>query len=266
MDTPRDDEVRIIYIGGPTVLLTIGSLHLLTDPTFDPAGYRYLSGETEVVKTISPAVTSAALPRVDAILLSHDQHSDNLDPAGREYLVSAGRVLTTPESAQRLAGNAEGVATWQTSMLTAADGLTIRVTATPARHGSAAVAPAVTGSVTGWMLEWQGQQKGALYISGDTVVYEGVEEVARRYSISAALLHFGAAHVPRLGPDSLTLTAAEGARLALLMPHAAIFPIHYEGWTHLSEGRNAIEQAFAAAGIAERLRFLPPGLPTTLAI
>ena len=266
MDTPRDDEVRIIYIGGPTVLLTIGSLHLLSDPTFEPTGYRYPSGETEVVKTTTPALALATLPAIDAVLLRHDQHKDNLDPAGREYLASAGRVLTTPESAQRLGANAEGMAPWQTVTLTAVDGLTVRVTATPARHGSAAVAPAATGSVTGWMLEWQGQRKGALYISGDTVLYEGVEEVARRYTVSAALLHFGAAHVPRLGPDNLTLTATEGARLALLMPHAAIFPIHYEGWTHLSEGRNAIEQAFANVGIAERLRFLLPGRLTTVAI
>ena len=84
MDTPRDDEVRIIYIGGPTVLLTIGSLHLLSDPTFEPTGYRYPSGETEVVKTTTPALALATLPAIDAVLLSHDQHKDNLDPAGRE--------------------------------------------------------------------------------------------------------------------------------------------------------------------------------------
>lgn len=264
MDTPRGHQARITYIGGPTVLLTIGSLHLLTDPTFEPAGYRYPSGDVEVVKTTSPAVTLAALPAIDAVLLSHEQHKDNLDPAGRAYLAHAGRVLTTPESAARLGGNAEGVATWGTATLTGADGQSVRVTATPARHGSADIAPAVTGAVTGWILEWDGQERGTLYISGDTVLYEGVEEVTRRYTIGVALLHFGAARVQRFGAANLTLTGAEGARLALLMPQATIIPVHYEGWTHLSEGRTEIEQAFADAGSAERLRFLEPGQPTML--
>ena len=33
--------------------------------------------------------------------------------------------------------------------------------------------------------------------------------------------------------------------------------IVYEGWTHLTEGRDEIEQAFLAAGRENQLRFLP---------
>lgn len=269
MNTPPSapaNPVEITYIGGPTVLLTIGSLYLLTDPTFEPAGYRYPSGTTEVAKTIPPAVSSSALPPVDAVLLSHDQHNDNLDPAGRAYLPRVGRVLTTPEGAQRLGGNARGMAPWETVTLAGADGAGVRVTATPARHGPAEMAPTVTGSVNGWVLEWDGQRRGALYISGDTVLYDGLEEITRRYNIGTALLHFGAARVQRIGPANLTLTANEGARLAALMPQATIIPIHCEGWTHLSEGRAEIEQAFASAGIAGRLLFLPPGQPQAVEV
>jgi len=32
--------------------------------------------------------------------------------------------------------------------------------------------------------------------------------------------------------------------------------IVYEGWTHLTEGRDEIEQAFLAAGREQKLRFL----------
>ncbi|HEX6541112.1 MAG TPA: MBL fold metallo-hydrolase [Ktedonobacterales bacterium] len=252
-------SVQVTALGGPTALLAIGSLRLLTDPTFEPDGYRYLSGATEVVKTASPAVALSALPAVDAVLLSHDQHNDNLDPAGRAYLTRAGCVLTTPEGAQRLGGNALGVATWETITLEGAGGASMRVTAMPARHGPPEVAPAATGSVNGWVLEWEGQHRGVLYISGDTVLYEGLEDIARRYTVSVALLHFGAARVQRLGPAHLTLTGAEGAELAKMLGQATVIPIHYEGWTHLSEGRDEIERAFAAAGIADRLRVVSPG-------
>ena len=53
-----------------------------------------------------------AIGDVDAVLLSHDQHADNLDHAGRDFLNSAGRVLTTVAGAKRLDGHAEGLAPW----------------------------------------------------------------------------------------------------------------------------------------------------------
>ena len=43
-----------------------------------------------------------------------------------------------------------------------------------------------------------------------------------------------------------------------------IFARKYEGWAHLTEGRAQIEQAFAAAGLEQRLRFLPLGQPVLI--
>jgi L-ascorbate metabolism protein UlaG (beta-lactamase superfamily) len=250
--------VRITHSGGPTILLEIGSLRLLTDPTFDSAGTRYIHGPIESLKQTNPALAVAELGSIDAILLSHDQHSDNLDPAGRAYLPLAGCVLTTPAGAQRLGGNAQGIATWETTTLVAADGLCVHVTATPARHGPPELAEAM-GDVNGWLLQWDGQQRGALYISGDTVLFEQLQEIPRRYRVGTALLHFGAAHFDVLGPVHLTFTANEGAQFAQELGESLIIPIHYEGWAHLVEGRAHIERAFAQAGLESRLRFLPFG-------
>ncbi len=258
MNQILSDSIRLTHIGGPTALIEIGHLRLLTDPTFELAGYLYHAGSQVVSKTTSPARLPSALGSVDAILLSHDQHGDNLDPAGRAYLSQGKQVLTTPAAAARLGGNARGVSTWETVLLSERHGLEVRVTATPARHGPEEIQEA-TGSVTGWILEWEGQRRGALYISGDTVFFEGLEEITRRYRVGVALLHFGAARTQRFGLAYLTLTGAEGARFAAMLGEATIVPLHYEGWTHLTEGRDAIEQAFAAAGLEKRLRFLPLG-------
>jgi L-ascorbate metabolism protein UlaG (beta-lactamase superfamily) len=256
--------VRITHIGGPTALIEIGSLRLLTDPTFDPAGSHYTRGSVEIIKKTGPALDASTIGAVDAVLLSHDHHGDNLDPAGRAYLPQARRVLTTPAGAQRLGGNALGVSTWQTVNLEGADGLRVRVTATPARHGPEQIEE-VIGDVAGWIVEWDGQRHGALYISGDTVLFEGLEELAHRYHIGTALLHFGAAHVEVYGPFHLTMTGEEGAQFTrLLGKDATIIPIHYEGWAHFTQGRTEIEQAFASAGLEHRLRFLPFGQPTLI--
>jgi L-ascorbate metabolism protein UlaG (beta-lactamase superfamily) len=256
-------SVHITHIGGPTVLIEIGQLRILTDPTFDPAGNRYPSGTNILVKTAGPALELSELGTVDVVLLSHDHHADNLDLAGRAFLPQVEHVLTTPMGAQRLGGETRGVSKWETVELTAQDGSHVRVTATPAQHGPEDIRPAV-GDVNGWIVEWDGQERGALYISGDTVLFEEMEQIIQRYKIGIALLHFGAAHVESYGPVSLTFTAVEGASFAKTLGEATIIPIHYEGWAHFAEGHDEVEQAFSAAGLEEHLLFLPPGKPISL--
>jgi L-ascorbate metabolism protein UlaG (beta-lactamase superfamily) len=263
MPQPAARPVQVTHSGGPTVLLEIGRLRLLTDPTFDPAGSHYASKPAPRVKTADPTISVAQLGQIDAILLSHEQHFDNLDHAGRAYLPQAGQILTTPTGAQNLGGQARGMKTWETAELTAPNGLRIQITAMPARHGPAAIQAAI-GDVTGWMLEWEGQQHGALYISGDTVLYEAIVEISQRYQVGTAFLHFGASRVDLFGPDPLSLTGQAGVACANLFAKATIVPLHYEGWSHLTEGRPEIEQAFAAAGLTQRLRFLPFGQTVAL--
>ena len=77
-------EVRLSHIGGPTVLIEFGGWRLLTDPTFDPAGGKYRFGwGTGSQKLTGPSVSPEELGEIDAVLLSHDHHDDNLDKAGR---------------------------------------------------------------------------------------------------------------------------------------------------------------------------------------
>ena len=50
-----------------------------------------------------------------------------------------------------------------------------------------------------------------------------------------------------------------------MRPRTAI-PIHYEGWKHFRQGRDAIEREFAAAPaeVRDRVRWLPIGVPIDL--
>jgi L-ascorbate metabolism protein UlaG (beta-lactamase superfamily) len=76
---------RATCVGGPTVLLEMGKLRLLTDPTFDPAGTVYADGPVSLRKLAGSATPAEKMGPVDALLLSHDQHKDSLDRAGRAY-------------------------------------------------------------------------------------------------------------------------------------------------------------------------------------
>jgi L-ascorbate metabolism protein UlaG (beta-lactamase superfamily) len=258
----RADAVpRVTYIGGPTALLEWGGLRLLTDPTFDPAGTAYPTPAYTLRKTRAPALAVDALPALDAVLLSHDHHFDNLDHAGRALLPRAARVLTTVAGAERLGREATGLAPWQDVDLAAPGGAVLRVTATPARHGPA---HADRGPVIGFVLRFLHDPATVLYFSGDTVWYEGIQDVSARFRVAAAFLFMGAARVAAAGPWPLTFTATEGVEAARAFAGAAIVPLHYEGWEHFSESRPQIEEAFADAGLADRLRWLPAGEPVAL--
>ena len=174
--------MRLTHIGGPTVLIEVAGWRLLTDPTFDPPGQKYEFGwGTSSVKLAGPARPAAEVGPIDAVLLTHDHHADNLDPAGRALLPSAGAVVTTASGAKRLGNGASGLEPWGTTTLQASGKPTLEVTATPCRHGPPLSRP-VAGDVIGFALRWEGQEHGVLWISGDTVFYEGVREVcsARR--------------------------------------------------------------------------------------
>lgn len=241
-------------IGGPTVLIEYQGLRLLTDPTFDASGCEYPRGHVTLRKTSSPAYTPAELGRIDAVLLSHDQHADNLDEAGRTLLASVPLTLTTPVGAGRLGGAARGLAPWTTATLAAPNRKEVRITATPARHGPAGIEP-IAGDVTGFILEAEGVP--TVYITGDTVYYEGVAEVARRFAPEVILAFAGAAR-PR-GPFDLTMSANDLLDTAHAFPQALILPVHSEGWAHFTLSAEDARQVFQNLGMGARVELLTRG-------
>lgn len=257
------DKFNFTLIGGPTGLLEIGNLRLLTDPTFDPAGEEYRTPLYTLRKTVGPAIAAESIGHIDAVLLSHDHHFDNLDHNGRTLLQQVQTVLTTQAGAGRLGANALGLAPWESTELAMADGRTLRVTATPARHGPSG---GDRGPVIGFVLSVANSPQHALYVSGDTVFYEGVPEVGRRFPVDVAILFMGAARVPEVGPSHLTFTAQEAVQAARALPNAMIVPLHCEGWAHFSESRSDIDKAFMSAGLHHRLLWADPGRPVTLGL
>ena len=259
-------DVRVTHIGGPTVLIEIGDWRLLTDPTFDPAGGSYRFGwGTGSKKLTGPAIAAGDLGRIDAVLLSHDHQVDNLYLAGRVLLRCAETVVPRCPGATRLGGNSRGLAAWDKTRLEADGRPAIEVTATPCRHGPPLSHP-IVGEVVGFALAWEGQDGGVLWISGDTVLYDGVRQVSDRLDVDIALIHLGGVRFPVSGPIHYTLTAAQGVELCGELRPRVTIPIHYEGWKHFRQGRDAIEIEFAGAPqpVRDSVRWLPIGEPVDI--
>ncbi len=259
--------MKITYIGGPTTLIEVGGWRILTDPTFDPPGKRYFFGwGTASRKLQGPAVAFEDLGTIDAVLISHDHHGDNLDPTGRELLPRMGTVVTTVPGAKRLGIGSDGLAPWATTSLEAPGKPSVKITATPCRHGPPGSKP-IVGEVIGFALEWEGQQNGVVWISGDTVLYPGVREVADRLDVGTAMMHLGGVTFWWLsGPLRYTMNAEEAVELAGLIDPTTIIPIHYEGWKHFRQGKTDARRVLDASAVAGKVRWLEAGAPTDLTV
>src|SRR5579863_1616375 len=230
----RREVVSVQLIGGPTAVVDYGGLRFMTDPTFDPPGSYEVRPGVSMTKYAGPAAEVNQLPSIDAVLLSHDHHVDNLDRSGRDYLPRVPLTLTTRAGAARLGGHARGLAPWESYELQRPNGEPVLVTAVPAQHGPDGT-DHLTGEVTGFYVSSQGLP--TVYVSGDNASVA----IARRIvgtlgSASIALLHAGAAQMPHLGDNSLTLSAARAPKVARLIGAKWVIPVHFDGWAHFSEG------------------------------
>ncbi|GAA4478347.1 MBL fold metallo-hydrolase [Microbacterium panaciterrae] len=246
--------VTLTLVGGPTVVLDYAGVRLLTDPTFDAP--RTYAGGIPLHKLTGPALLPDEIGDVDAVLLSHDQHPDNLDESGRAFLPRAGVVLSTPEAAARVEG-VTGLAPWQTHRLGQ-----VEVTAVPALHGPEG-AEALSGTVTGFVLTSPGQP--VVYVSGDNASVGLVAEIAGRIGrIDIAVLFAGAANVGRFGDADLTLNARTAVEATRVLGDAVIVPVHAEGWHHFTETRDRLVREFGYAELDHRLRVPEAAVPLVL--
>jgi len=250
------EKLTIRAVGGPTALLELGGLRILTDPTFDPPG-EYETPVVTLRKSEGPAISADEIGDVDLVLLSHDHHADNLDDAGREFLPRARSVLTTVEGAERLGGeNVAGLEPWSSVSVGP-----LGITAVPAHHGPEDKYELI-GPVIGFVLK--GDDLPTVYVSGDNASVDVVRSIGERVgSVDVAILFAGGAYVERL-EAFVTLTSERAAEAARVLDAPAVIALHHSGWGHFTQDLESLQAAFAEAGLADRLVGLEPGESATV--
>ncbi|MFH8573016.1 MBL fold metallo-hydrolase [Streptomyces sp. NPDC017993] len=248
------DQFPVHVFGGPTALFEYGGLRFLTDPTFDAPGDHQVPGGV-LTKTAPSAGAPADLGPIDVVLLSHDEHADNLDTSGRALLADVPLTLTTPGGGRRLGEKATGLADWESIELNRPDGGTITVTGVPAIHGPGPreeVEP-ICGEVVGFILTGEGLP--SVYVSGDNASLDAIKEIAERFApVDTAILFAGAPRFANLFDGELiVLDSAQAAEAAQLLGARRVVPVHYDSWAHFTEGRKELAAAFTAAALAHRL-------------
>jgi len=222
---------------------------VLTDPNFLHRGERVRLGYgLRSRRLTNPAVEIDALPALDLVLLSH-LHEDHFDRVAEARLDRTLPIVTTPHAAEKLARrgfvDTRASRTWQTRSFRRG-AVQLDVTAMPGRHGPrlfSALLPPVMGSMLDFSTE--GRRLLRLYISGDTLVYEALREIPRRYpGVDLALLHLGGTRVVGV---LVTMDGRMGVEAMKLVDPRMAIPIHYDDYTvfksPLADFRHEVQRA-----------------------
>lgn len=267
-------KVSITHIGTATAILEIDGITFLTDPFFSPAGSEWPTVGDGVLKVHDdPAMKMEELPHIDAVLLSHENHPDNLDELGRQ-LLDGRHVVTTDDGAKNLAPRPSvlGFKIWEKREVRIS-GKTFHITATPCKHWPG-------HECVGFILQTEDfgvapdGRPNVVFFSGDTVYIEELAKIADQYHVSVALMNLGKATFEGFtsegqpgGPgDSfqITMDGRQAARLFRDIKADVLVPMHYESWDHFTQHEEELKKEFEEEGIMSSVRWLKPGVPVQI--
>src|SRR5919107_3481949 len=256
------DRGSIFFVGTATVVLRYAGFTILTDPNFLHAGdHVHLGYGLTAERLTNPAVEIEQLPPLDFVVLSH-YHGDHFDRIAEERLRKDVPIVTTEHAAGELKdkGFTATVAldTWD-AFTAKKNGARVRVTSMAGRHGPPVVEkflPPVMGS----MLEFEsegGRTALRLYITGDTLVFDDLHEIPKRYpDIDLGLFHLGGTTIMGI---LLTMDAEQGVEAVRIVNPRKVIPIHYNDYEVFKSPLEDFRAAAEAAGLAERMIYLSHG-------
>jgi L-ascorbate metabolism protein UlaG (beta-lactamase superfamily) len=252
----------LFFVGTATMLLRYAGFTILTDPNFLHQGEKiHLGYGLHTTRLTVPAMEIEDLPSLDLVVLSH-LHEDHFDRVAAEKLDKSVPIVTTRQAAQALDQlgfrATRTLDKWQ-GINISKGAATLRLTAMPARHAPGLLSRLLP-SVNGSLLEFgtaQDQVTFRVYITGDTLLDEQLQEIPRRYNdIDLALLHLGGTRIMGL---MLTMDGKQGAEaLRIIAPHTAI-PIHYNDYPVFKSPLKDFRDAVAAAGLEHKVYYIYHG-------
>lgn len=259
--------ISLTHISTASVLLHLGPLTFITDPVFDSINTTYPVPSSAIVlqKLHSPALRLSDLPHIDAVLLSHEDHADNLDPSGR-ILLNGRRVFTTSAGKEALAPRPSvfSLDPWEIINAKFPGVEDLKIEGTPCQHLPG-------GEVTGFLLsspsllgvDGDTSKPNAIYLSGDTVYLPELAKMKEEYHIKLAIVNVGDVHIAPMGkePVKITMDGSDVVQLCKEIDAEVVVPVHYEGWKHFSTEVEKMRTQINE-GLGAKVHWVLPGVNT----
>ena len=260
----------IFFIGNATVLIRYAGLTILTDPTFIHIHEKVNLGfGLYTTRLTNPAMNIEQLPPLDLVILSHF-HGDHFDQVAGRELDKSLPIVTTPHASEELSlrgfTNPQQLDKWE-SISFVKGNVQLLITATPGQHGPLPVAmflPQVMGSILDFKVKEEDDADSSsrrhlfrIYITGDTLVFDDIKEIPKRYSdINIALLHLGGTKVMGI---MVTMDAKEGLEMFNIINPMKAIPIHYNDYDVFKSPLEDFQHEVKEAGPEDRIHYLHHG-------
>lgn len=247
---PPPSGLRITWLGHSTTLVEIDGAVVLTDPNWSERASpsRWVGPR----RFHDPPLALSELPRVDAVLISHE-HFDHLDMATIRAVASHGAAFHVG------LGVGAHLARWGVSASQIHEHdwgeraklpSGVELVSTPARHFNGRGVPGRIGALwTSWSIVGP---RHRVYFSGDTGLTGSFREVAAREGpFDVALLEIGQFHEDwgdiHLGPHGAVEAMKMLGAKVLLPIHWSTFELAYHAW---SEPAETLAREAPARGVA----------------
>jgi L-ascorbate metabolism protein UlaG (beta-lactamase superfamily) len=227
-------------------LIRFGGLTILTDPAFLHKGeHVYLGHGIWARREVEPACQIADLPPIDLVVLSH-YHGDHFDDVTAQELDKSLPIVSTADAVDKL--NALGfeqgypLDTWESLVVQKGDA-TLNITAMPAKHATDDAVNQLLMPVNGHLLEFSRNSDHLyrLYITGDTMLVDGLEDIPRRYpDIDLGLIHTGGT---TFLVTVVTMTGEQGVKAVEITKPRTAIPIHYNDFSVFLSGLDDFKKA-----------------------
>jgi L-ascorbate metabolism protein UlaG (beta-lactamase superfamily) len=253
----------VMFVGNATVIIRYGGFTILTDPNFLHKGdHAHLGYGLKSERLTSPAIDIDKLPAIDLIVLSH-MHGDHFDHLVQQKLNRNIPIVTTTEAARELEEMGfkarHPLKPWESLSVKKGDG-TLRISSMPARHGPpvmSAALPDTMGSVLDFIAP-DSRINYRIYISGDTLVHEDIEEIPKRYpDVDLALLHLGGTRI--LNAVLVTMDADQGVQMMKIIAPRRAIPIHYNDYDVFKSPIEDFQKLVEQADLQDRVTYLKHG-------
>jgi len=249
--------VNIHFVRHATFAFETGGVRVLVDPMLGNAGTAPAVPNTPnqrpnplVELPFGDKALEKLVDDTDAVLVTHT-HADHWDGRAQELIPKDRLVLCQPEDEAKISGAGFANVSPVESDL---EWKGLRFSRTGGRHGTGEIG-AQMAPVSGFVV--QTEDSPSLYVAGDTIWCDEVEEALLAHRPDVIVVNAGAARF--LEGDPITMTAEDVARVCRAAPEARVVAVHMDAINHCLLTRSELAEKLGEEGLDGRVEIPADG-------